>query len=48
MASTSNTLDESQAKYTWCHGLGLGLTGVLLQGHNKVILKSQKGQLSLK
>ena len=39
--------EESQPKYTWWHGLGLGLTGVLLKGHKKVIARSQKGQISL-
>ena len=48
MVITSNTYDESQPKYTWWHGLGLGLTGVLPQGHNKVIARSQKDQGSLK
>ena len=38
----------TQPKYTLCHELGLGLTGVLPQGHNKVISRSQEGQLSLK
>ena len=28
------------------HGLGLGLTGVLPQGHDKVISRSQEGQIS--
>ena len=42
------TLDKSQPNYTLCHGLGLGLTGVLPQGHNKVIPRSQEGQLGLK
>ena len=44
MASTSNTYDESQPNYTWWHGLGLGLTGVLPQGHRKVTER----QISLK
>ena len=48
MASTLNTYDESQPNYTWWHGSGLGLTGVLPQGHNKVIARSQKGQICLK
>ena len=48
MATTSNTLDESQTKYTWWHGLGLGFKGVLPQGHDKVISRSQQGQISLK
>ena len=29
-------------------GWGLGLTGVLPQGHKKIISRSQEGQLSLK
>ena len=48
MASTSNTFDESQPKYTWWHGLGLGFTWVLPQGHDKVISRSQEGQISSK
>ena len=48
MVSTSNKYDESQPKCTWLHGLGLGLTGVLPQCHNKVITRSQEGQISLK
>ena len=48
MASTSNTFDESQLKYTWWHGLGLRFTGVSPQGHDKVILRSHEGQISLK
>ena len=49
MATTSNTLYEYQPKYTcrW-HGLGLGFKGVLPQGHDKVISRSQQGQISLK
>ena len=48
MATTSNTLDESQPKFTWWHGLGLGFKVVLPQGHDKVISRSQQGQISLK
>ena len=40
--------EESQPKYTWWHGLGLGLTGVLPKGHTKVIARSQKCKISLK
>ena len=35
-------------KYTWWHSLGLGLTVVLPQGHNKVISMSQRGLISFK
>ena len=46
MASTSNTFDDSQPKYTWWHGLGFA--AVLAQGHDKVISRSQEGQISSK
>ena len=45
---TSNTYDESQPKYTWWQGLGLGLTGVLPQGHRKVTERSKQLKIGVK
>ena len=41
--------DESQPKYTWWHGLGLGLTGVLPKchkGHCKVTERSNQPKIA--
>ena len=46
MSSTSNILAGNQPKYTWWHGLGLGFMVELHQGHNKVISRSQEGDIS--
>ena len=45
---TSDISIWPETKYTWWHGLGLGFIGELLQGHGKVILRSQQGQISWK
>ena len=48
MVSTFNKSVRAQPMYTWWHVLVISFTGELLQGHGKVISRSQQGQISSK